>query len=33
MYFPRVEEMKDGKKEVYFVEKDMPLPKMSLQVP
>ncbi len=25
--------MKDGKKEVYFVEKEMPLPHMSLQVP
>ncbi len=32
-YFPRVEEMKDGKKEIYTIEKILPIPKISLQVP
>ena len=32
-YFPRVEEMKDDVKEVYYTEKEMLIPDMSLQVP
>ncbi|MBX9808962.1 UDP-N-acetylmuramate--L-alanine ligase [Candidatus Gracilibacteria bacterium] len=33
IYFPRVEENKDGIIESYYVQKDMPIPNMELQVP
>jgi UDP-N-acetylmuramate--alanine ligase len=33
IYFPRVEENKDGVVEIYFVQKEMPIPNMELQVP
>jgi UDP-N-acetylmuramate--alanine ligase len=33
IYFPRVEENKDGIVETYYVQKDMPIPDMQLQVP
>lgn len=33
IYFPRVEENKDGIIETYYVQKEMPIPKMQLQVP
>ncbi len=33
VYFPRVEENKDGIIETYYVQKEMPIPKMQLQVP
>ena len=33
IYFPRVEETKDGILETYYVEKNMSIPSMSLQVP
>jgi UDP-N-acetylmuramate--alanine ligase len=32
-YFPRVEEMIDGEKQIYTVEKTMSIPEMNLQVP
>jgi UDP-N-acetylmuramate--alanine ligase len=32
-YFPRVEEMVDGEKKIYTIEKTMPIPEMNLQVP
>lgn len=32
-YFPRVEEIQDGVMEIYYTEKEMPIPYMSLQVP
>lgn len=33
IYFPRVQENKDGVIENYYVQKDMPIPDMALQVP
>ncbi len=33
VYFPRVEETRDGILETYHVEKDLPIPYMTLQVP
>jgi UDP-N-acetylmuramate--alanine ligase len=32
-YFPRVEEMIDGEKKIYTIDKTMPIPEMNLQVP
>ena len=33
LYYPRVEEDDHGRKKVYYVEKFLPIPEMSLQVP